>query len=225
MTKYKLLIEFLSDWRVGSGLGDGAAADAVINRDADGLPFIPGRAIKGALRESAWRLALGRGELAPVENFLFGGSSENADGGEWEPDAERSSRSGKMLVGQGRLPADLRAWLLSQEPRERDLFVGDMTVIRRQISLDEDGQTVSGSLRAMECGVPGMSFECEIDVDWPDDSQWGGAYLNALCAGVKSIGADRSRGLGRCRVSVVGAPRERVKYPSAPPSSLAGDLK
>ena len=45
-------IEFYSDWHCGSGLASGAEADAVVIKDRDGLPYVPGKTIKGLVREA-----------------------------------------------------------------------------------------------------------------------------------------------------------------------------
>jgi len=47
--KYK--IEFFDFWHLGSGVSAGAALDALVVKDADGLPYVPAKTIKGVLRE------------------------------------------------------------------------------------------------------------------------------------------------------------------------------
>ena len=43
-------IQFHSYWHCGSGLAAGAGVDALVVKDANGLPFVPGKTIKGLLR-------------------------------------------------------------------------------------------------------------------------------------------------------------------------------
>ncbi|MCU0329252.1 MAG: RAMP superfamily CRISPR-associated protein, partial [Chitinophagales bacterium] len=50
MIQYK--IEFLSEWHIGSGLGAGAAADATVLLDTNKMPYIPGKTIKGLLKDT-----------------------------------------------------------------------------------------------------------------------------------------------------------------------------
>ena len=45
-------ITFLSDWHAGSGLGSGADSDAVVIKDANNLPYLPGKTIKGLIKDS-----------------------------------------------------------------------------------------------------------------------------------------------------------------------------
>lgn len=197
-----LTVTFISDWHVGSGMGDGAIADSILTRDADGLPYIPGRAIKGALRESAWRLGLCRPDLAGLVDPMFGTSSTE----------KSSNESGRISAGSACLPLALRKWLLCCDPSARSSFVGDMTILRMQTALD-NRQVVPHSLRSIECGIPGLEFESSVTVN--SGEKWIEEYMHNLCAGIKSIGGDRARGLGECRVKIKGMP-ERIKLPADP---------
>ncbi|MBK6948989.1 MAG: CRISPR-associated protein [Haliscomenobacter sp.] len=46
-------IEFFSYWHVSSGLAGSTYADLLVNKTREGLPYIPGRTLKGLLREAA----------------------------------------------------------------------------------------------------------------------------------------------------------------------------
>lgn len=209
MFETRLHIHFISDWHVGSGLGDGAVADAVLAHDARGIPCIPGSAIKGALREGAWRLGLCAPELKCLTDFLFGTASA----------ARVSNRSGRVSAGPAQLDQGLRQWLEQQE-RMQD-FIGDLTIIRQQTSLDAQKMVVPHSLRSIECGIPGLTFTAAISAELPADAHaWFAGCLGAICACVKSIGAQRARGLGRCRLLPEG--QKAARLPGAlPPSVLA----
>ena len=50
--KIKYKIEFHTDWHCGSGLAAGADVDALVVKDKNGMPFIPGKTIKGLVREA-----------------------------------------------------------------------------------------------------------------------------------------------------------------------------
>ena len=43
-------------WHAGTGRGGGEDADALVARDCHGLPFLPGRHLKGLLRDACFRL-------------------------------------------------------------------------------------------------------------------------------------------------------------------------
>lgn len=212
MFETTLQIQFVSDWHVGSGLGDGAIADAVLNRDARGIPCLPGSAIKGALREGAWRLASYSSELEPLPDFLFGTHSQ----------ARVSNQPGLVFVGQGKLDKGLRQWL--EDQGEFKEFVGDMTIIRKQTRLDARKMVVPHTLRSIECGIPGLTFDSAISAAVPEDANvWLGAYLGAICACVKSLGGYRSRGIGRCRLLPGG--KGSSDLPGPVPASLLALMK
>lgn len=205
MPEIAIRIEFISDWHVGSGLGSGPVADSILTRDINGLPFIPGRAVKGALREGAWRLALCRKDLADLVDVLWGTAS-----------LERvSNRPGKLAVDSARLPRDIAAWLLAQDVETRSQYVGDMTMIRYLTALGPNRMVRPQSLRAIECGIPGLFFESQIAIDAPGLARdWLAAYFAAVCAAVKSIGADRARGLGNCRIYPAGSKTGSIDIPA-----------
>jgi len=49
----KYRITFHTYWHCSAGLSGGSSSDAVVVRDDDNLPYVPGRTIKGHLREAA----------------------------------------------------------------------------------------------------------------------------------------------------------------------------
>jgi CRISPR/Cas system CSM-associated protein Csm3 (group 7 of RAMP superfamily) len=49
----KYRIEFYTYWHCSSGLSGGSSSDATVVKDGDGLPFVPGKTLKGHLREAA----------------------------------------------------------------------------------------------------------------------------------------------------------------------------
>ena len=79
MTDIKYKITFFSNWHCGSGLAAGADTDELVIKDRNGLPYVPGRTIKGLLREAA--MMLKQFTDIPEESFnrLFGKSGDAAD--------------------------------------------------------------------------------------------------------------------------------------------------
>jgi len=47
-------IQFLDYWHIGSGISSGAFVDALILKDKNQMPFVPGKTIKGILRNIAY---------------------------------------------------------------------------------------------------------------------------------------------------------------------------
>ena len=52
MSNLTLKIQFFSPWHCGSGLSAGADTDALVIKNPQGLPFVPGKTIKGLVREA-----------------------------------------------------------------------------------------------------------------------------------------------------------------------------
>ena len=50
--KIEYTITFLSDWHAGSGLSSGAEADAVVIKEDKNLPYLPGKTIKGLVKDA-----------------------------------------------------------------------------------------------------------------------------------------------------------------------------
>ena len=46
-------LKFFDYWHVSSGLSGGAALDSYVVKDSAGLPYVPGKTIKGLVREAA----------------------------------------------------------------------------------------------------------------------------------------------------------------------------
>lgn len=61
MKDLNIKIEFFSPWHCGSGLSAGADADSLVIKDTNGLPYIPGKTIKGLIREAVEDYAALRG--------------------------------------------------------------------------------------------------------------------------------------------------------------------
>lgn len=197
-----ITIKFLSSWHIGSGLGDGYRTDAKLVRNSFGLPFIPGRVLKGALREGAKRLSSCRDDLKRAEIVIFG----------TRDDEVKTNQSGIISISCGEVSDELTNVFLQETPSIRELLVRDMLTLRTQTALTEDKLTKKGSLRNIECGIPGLEFNAEISLSDSENlyeqigkgcnKEWIEAYFKAVLASVKSIGGDRSRGLGKCEVLI-----------------------
>ena len=84
--KYK--VEFYSDWHCGSGLSSGSDIDSLVIKDEDGLSFVPGKTLKGLLREAAEQICGFRKGNKANDDFIvkcFGRETdketENSDAG------------------------------------------------------------------------------------------------------------------------------------------------
>ncbi len=190
---YILKVKFTSEWLTSSGIGDGYVADTVLNADDLGIPVLGGRAIRGALRESAWRMAMvdsRHDDLTKAENYFFGLGSDTAEN---EP-------SGCVKVGMGHLSDNLHEHLASLDEDTRKEYLQDFSVLRVQTTLEDKKKVKRGSLRTIQCGVAGLCFDVPLEITTSLSEEYVKSYFVAICAGVKSIGANRARGLGNCEL-------------------------
>lgn len=208
-----IVLTFLSDWHISSGQGDGFLTDAVLVRDADGFPFVAGRALRGALREGARRVGLCREDLRKTENYIFGTERPTLD----------SNISGVVRISAAQIAPQLKSQLFNcQNPDE---FISDLTTLRKQTALTPEGVAKPSTLRSIECGIQGLELFSAIEIfDCALEPAWIEQYLACICAAVKTIGGNRSRGMGRCSMTVQGY-NKKITLPDPHPyiCSLGGN--
>ncbi len=178
-------IHIMSFWHVGSGMGRGADVDALVLKDSHDLPYLPGRTLKGLLREGAL-LCEEAGILPSGRTFeLFGTPSEQGN--------PAGSKPGCLRFDDARLPQEERLWLASPEGKE---YVEALYTSFASTSIDERGMALDKTLRTMELALPlkleGVVRGSGEENGWIDD-------LKKACVMVRGLGSHRNRGLGRCK--------------------------
>jgi hypothetical protein len=188
-------LTFFSEWHCGSGLAAGADVDALVVKDRDGLPYVPGKSIKGLVREAVETLMALRGTTDALrEAFVeaFGNAAE----ADWDmlPDAaDTKMRRGASFFTNAELSAPLRLALRGEELKQ---------YLYRPLSftaLDAEGIAVDHSLRRIEAVVP-----CELQGMITDLPQALAPTVADALRFIKRMGLNRNRGLGRCQFDVVG---------------------
>lgn len=186
-----LVIDIHSWWQPGTGRGSGAHLDALAHTDANGLPELPGRTVKGLLRDAVHRA----GALGWIENamtaILFGKEADGEGNG---------STPGALRIASARLPKQERRWLASQagEAARQQLFAELAST-----AIDENtGSAQTASLRAIQVVLP-LKLVARINVlpghELPDD--WVETLKISLPL-IRAVGSGRSRGLGRATLSL-----------------------
>jgi len=171
-------IVMYSEWHCSSGLSEGSGNDVLVIRDINKLPFIPGKTLKGLVRDSAETFA----ELGHIDDdFLarvFGLESD---------------RQGECHFSNAELDKDAQAFIL--ENNAQDCLYRS----KASTAIDRNGIACKHSLRRMETVVP-LTLSATIsgvrDTDYDD--------LTKCIRFVKRLGLGRNRGLGRCDVDVMG---------------------
>ena len=185
-TVIQLEIMFLSYWHSGSGTGRGAELDALVIRDHHGLPYLPGRAVKGLLREGLQSCE--DAGLVPTGRTceLLGTPAK-----EREPDG---SSPGILSVQNANLPDAERKWLLSPGGKDSKSALFDAVA---STSIDASGMAADATLRTIELCVP-VTLTARISGpsgDWDKD-------LQKACVLIRGAGGHRNRGLGRCELRI-----------------------
>lgn len=202
MSAHTLRVQILTFWHSGTGLRIGAAVDAATCRDASGLPTLPGRHLKGLLRDGleraevwGWPGHTGRG----LAGALFGTRAEHGRNDESPPPQST------VHVSDARLPEQLAQWLGHDTPEVRSLRAGLFRVVHSTAIDEETGTALDHTLRGIEVAVP-LDLTANIEpvpgsllppADWP-------TRLREILPLISAVGAHRTRGLGRALLSLEG---------------------
>lgn len=206
-----LRLDVLSWWHAGTGRGDGAEADAVVARTPAGLPWLPGRSVKGLVRE-ALSLAELAGVVTPGRTVQLLGSEppraeEKEQDDEQDAATQRAFDAARFTTVPGRLafssarpgePHTLDAWERWARENQADLDLLTRSFGSTRISAD--GTARSNTLRRTEVALP-MTLWSRIDLLEPDDGLWR-AELGSALRLLRGLGAHRNRGLGRVRAAL-----------------------
>jgi CRISPR/Cas system CSM-associated protein Csm3 (group 7 of RAMP superfamily) len=181
-------IEFFSDWHCGSGLSAGADTDALVIKDKDGLPYIPGKTLKGLFREAIEDLLDFQNAKGSDKEELFNqafGYFENKD----------DSVKGTLFFSNAQLSQGERTAIV-KEHLQYYLF-------RRLSSTanNDSGIATTGSLRSIQVTVP-CTLEASIQTEDETISKDLKELLTQAANYIKRMGQNRNRGLGRCRIII-----------------------
>ena len=206
MNSRTLTIDILETWSAGSGKGEGSFLDAVPALDADGLPYLPGRTLKGLLREAVLRLEQLGACAAGAASTLFGTREIGQD--------RYATVPGLLRVNSARLPAAVRAYLQQHPELKAGLF---HDVFQTAIN-DATGVAKSRSLRSARLAVP-VQLQADITViptvaAPPNFSKEQWDILEAALALFDGVGNGRTRGLGRCIATLAAFAGEQLQEPA-----------
>ena len=183
--KYK--IEFFDLWHCGSGLSAGADVDALVIKDKDNLPYIPGKTLKGLIREAVEELISLRDEWKNCETLFVGffGNSED------KPVGSAEMKRGVGFFTDAHINVD-EAKQITDNNLSAFLYKNIAST-----AIDSNGIAEKGSLRRIEVTIP-LTLEADI-LNIPDELK--DLLIEALSM-VKRLGVNRNRGLGRCSLTV-----------------------
>lgn len=215
-------LSFYSEWHCGSGLAAGADVDALVVKDRDGLPYVPGKTIKGLVREAVETIiqcsTKGNNiksikknctEIYSCEEIykMFAGVFGNGMERSWNIFSDEKvkgegnesmfktkfMKKGMTFFSNAEFDPSLRALVLSDKDFKRYLY--------RSVSftaIDEDGIAEKHSLRKIETTIP-----CKLTgkiIDIPEEFVY---YIVGGLHFIKRLGLNRNRGLGRCDFKII----------------------
>ncbi len=128
--KYK--VTFLDYWHLSSGLSAGSKLDSTVTRDENGLPYIPGKTIKGLIKEQS--------NNNKFLEICFG---------------EEGNKIGKCHFSNAEIEENTKKTIIKNS-LQNQLFDEIAST-----KIDENGIAKSGSLREIEVVVP-LSLYGEI---------------------------------------------------------------
>lgn len=186
MAKAKLTFKILSYWHAGTGMGEGANLDAVVNKTASGLPYLPGKTVKGLFKEALLTLfECGRLSNETILSCLGGAGSNRYDSG-----------MACLEFSNATLEEKMEAWATqsANQNKCRHFF-------RRisSTSIDNNGLAEKEALRTIEVTVP-LTLTATVELNSADKA-WIEDFKKAAPL-LRYIGTQRHRGLGRAIVTV-----------------------
>jgi CRISPR/Cas system CSM-associated protein Csm3 (group 7 of RAMP superfamily) len=181
--KINYTIHFYTDWHAGSGLSAGAEADAVVIKDSNGFPYIPGKTLKGLFVDAFrdFQLLEIEGFSKEVQKALFG--DFDVDTGVTSP--------GSLFFSNASLPHEEKVAIGTDHAE----FLYRTVAATAIDSLT--GVAKNTSLRISEVCIP-LVLEGYIQGVKLSDKE----ILVQLAKYIRSIGANRNRGLGRCSIKL-----------------------
>lgn len=186
---YSLKFDIHSFWRAGTGRGGGAEYNETCIRDAYGLPILPGRTVKGLIRDAVYRMEQWKHVDEGTTECWFG---TRLDGDE----IVEKPVSGILRFSNAELEENIRSFL--QETQSNDELLAGFfhaqyaTAIENNVALDS-------SLRVMEVTIP-LTLYAQFEV--LDDAQFNREAFKKCLSLIRGLGSHRTRGLGRVTVSL-----------------------
>lgn len=192
-------VEFFTYWHCGSGLSAGADVDLLTIKDSDGFPFVPGKTVKGLIREAAESLVELNHDAYPSKReveSIFGKRTEPDDG---TPKDVKEHINGTAFFSNAEFPIeDKKALALQFESGES--FTHHLFTSISATAIGEDGIAKEHSLRRTEVVLPCTLTGVILHLPGDDRSY---KLIEDSLSFIKRLGENRNRGLGRCCFSII----------------------
>ncbi|MEO1257795.1 MAG: RAMP superfamily CRISPR-associated protein [Bacteroidota bacterium] len=182
-------VNLTSWWHTSSGLSSGTDANLVVIKNLERLPFIPGKTLKGLLREAASKI----NRLQPnmvTEEFITDVFGIGEDHG------KAVLAESICFFGNAYLSQRLSENIIKES--QQDLLYSNLA----STEINSAGVAVDKSLRTIEVTIP-LTLYANIEA-FPNKEEK--KYLQQLkycMQWIKRLGLNRTRGLGRCEFKII----------------------
>jgi CRISPR/Cas system CSM-associated protein Csm3 (group 7 of RAMP superfamily) len=186
----KITIQFLDYWHCGSGESGGNESDALVVRyetgEKKGLPYVPGKTIKGLVREMVEVLVedTDKKNITCKELHQWFGNTSNKEEVCFEKEEVKYT------------PTHMSNGDIEDKIESENIPYLFKTFKNTKLT---NGIAQEGTLREIETVVPVTVVAYFRDVEADEDQLK--QLINAIQS-IKRIGLNRNRGMGRCEVTV-----------------------
>ena len=191
--KIQYQITFHSFWHSSSGLSGGVYADSLVIKDDQNIPYLPGRTVKGLLRDSAYRVKYFSEGALVTDDFIYRVFGER-------PNSTQQVNEVKTLEAEAFFGNAHVSSFVKAELQKTPELINQLYDIHASTKINEKGVAEDHSLRQMEIVVP-LTLYGQID-HFPESEVFE-KQLHYCMQGVKRLGLNRTRGLGRCTFSII----------------------
>lgn len=216
-----ITIQMHSDWHIGTGSGRAKEVDRTVRKDKNGLPILPGRTLKGVLKDSAEVIAGGLGDSwMEWVSHVFGDSP--AEYWEEQKGSPRSPKPGALDIRTAELAGGLQSSLLADSSLIPFLYTK-----RPGVAITKEGIAKDDHLRLEERTRGGLTLVARASLEGSEESiKKAQALLVGAAAWTERLGGKRRRGAGKCTISIEGMTKEAaadilVSDPGKPPGEAA----
>jgi CRISPR-associated protein Csx10 len=187
-----LRIELLSDASPGTGTGQASTIDREVPHTSLGLPFLPGRRVKGLLRDAAMEIhEMDLADPAVVDQLF---------GTERRPGAVRVGNA-ELESAEGLVP--WVTWASSVAPQDfgPEQVLRHYAYLRQQTAINRrTGAPLEQTLRRVRVLKRGLRFRAPILVSLEPERLESAVRTLALAGlAIRRFGVSRNRGLGHVR--------------------------
>jgi len=191
MINIKYKIEFFDAWHAGSGLAAGADVDALVIKDKNKLPYLPGKTIKGLVREALEEIFQYKGiDKTDIVKDNFGVFEVIG-----KDKITHKMIRGNVFFTNANLSKELSDTIKADDNLYRFIYRSvSSTAIEEKTDVAKEH-----SLRRIQITIPCELYGEVLNVDSEIENE----VVDAL-GFIKRLGVGRNRGLGRCKFTVIG---------------------